>query len=121
MLGVVADELDPGAADRGVVLLRCAVVTGDALDAVADNVSRRGGAVAADGEPGYVDVLAVPEVFGARHDLTHQLAEWGAHDSAFVSAFRTAWNPATARADRPPSVRCSRSARVRVMAAAASR
>jgi hypothetical protein len=73
LAGMVAHQLDPGAADGGVVLLRGARVAGDPLDAVADQADCGGGAAAADGEPGQVNVLAVPEPFSARHHLSHQL------------------------------------------------
>src|ERR1035441_7262730 len=66
---VAPHQLDPGAADGGVVLLGGSRVAGGALDAVADQVHRCGGAVPAHGQPGQGDVLAVAEVPPGRRVL----------------------------------------------------
>jgi hypothetical protein len=71
--GVVGDQLDPGAADRLVVLLRRARIPGGAPDAVADQADRGGHAVPADRQPGQLNVLPVAEpAAGAGQDLGHQ-------------------------------------------------
>src|SRR6266849_10996173 len=72
---VVADELDPGPADRRVVLLRRPRIPGGPLNAVADQADRRSHAEPSHGEPGQVHVLAMAEAAGCRHHLGHQVVE----------------------------------------------
>ena len=61
---VVGDDLDPGAGDRVVILLRCVLVRADVTDPAADLADGLGHAIALDGQEGQVDVLAVPELPG---------------------------------------------------------
>ena len=67
-LDVVGDDLDPGAGDRVVVLLRGPLVRGDVPDPGADPVGGFRHAVAPNREEGQVDVLTVPELTAGAGD-----------------------------------------------------
>jgi hypothetical protein len=81
---VLGDDLDPGAGDRVVILLRCSLVRTDVPDPAADLADGRGHAVALDGQESQVDVLAVPELAVGPGDRGQDRGELGASRAARV-------------------------------------
>ena len=141
-------QFDPGPADGGVVLLRRARVPGGALDAGADQADRCGGADRRTASQvrctcwrwpnrsavAITSPIRSVEARRARCRRASRPCRCAAlagvkrvvvvcgHDPSLISASRTAWKPRTLpSAGRSPRARCSRSVRVRVMTAAASR
>src|SRR5215469_10646654 len=114
---VVRDDLDPGAGDRGVELLRGALVGGEMPDPAGHHLGGPGRPVPADRDIGQVDVLAMAELTAQGNDLRQDRGEFrghrrgvarGAvrvvrpgvrvirgHGDTSVSAPMSAWKPAT--------------------------
>src|SRR6185503_6108408 len=73
---VMADYFNPGPADGRVILLRHPRVAGSSLDSLAHQLDRIRYSEKAYGKPGQVDMLAMAESVGGRHDVSHQLIEY---------------------------------------------
>ena len=75
LVDVKRDQLNPGARDRGVILLRRTGAGRDGPDTVCDQVGGSSDSHAAHGEPGEVHVLAVTERTGRCSRLREERVE----------------------------------------------
>jgi len=118
-LDVVADQLRPRTSHGGVVFLRGIRLRGEMPEPAAEPCGRRAGAVAAHGQVGEVDVLAMAEAAARRHDRLQELSQLGREPAVMArrghchpcdSAAVTAKKPAScclltpARADRSSEI-----------------